>query len=304
MELCARRMSERLGRRRRHHDLRHRRLSPRPLHRRQHPLRLHRPRPHTSPQQRSRRRLSRRASTKASSISPSSAPQHRFHQRPAHAPLRRQPQGRLPQLPQVHGLKANSDWLIEGNHALDGGRDAMQKILALPNWPTAIMCSNDMTAIGVQHALFEANLRVPRRLLPHRLRRHPSRRIHHPAPSPRSACPVEISPPRPSKIYSHASSPPKPSTKPSQDRHASHRSPNQQACPETRFRIFPRCPPPNRASASPTTSVRFCPCLSFCHSLWESASSFAFAVALAVARSTGLAGGFSPLKQQPRGMGL
>jgi LacI family transcriptional regulator len=62
---------------------------------------------------------------------------------------------------QSTGLKANPDWLIEGNHALDGGRDAMQQILALPNWPTAIMCSNDMTAIGVQHALFEANLRVP-----------------------------------------------------------------------------------------------------------------------------------------------
>ena len=62
---------------------------------------------------------------------------------------------------QSTGLKANPDWLIEGNHALDGGRDAMQKILALPDWPTAIMCSNDMTAIGVQHALFEANLRVP-----------------------------------------------------------------------------------------------------------------------------------------------
>ena len=62
---------------------------------------------------------------------------------------------------QSAGLKANPEWLIEGNHALDGGRDAMQKILALPTWPTAVMCSNDMTAIGVQHALFEANLRVP-----------------------------------------------------------------------------------------------------------------------------------------------
>jgi LacI family transcriptional regulator len=59
------------------------------------------------------------------------------------------------------GLKANPDWLIEGTHTLDGGRDAMRAILALPNWPTAIMCSNDMTAIGVQHALFEANLKVP-----------------------------------------------------------------------------------------------------------------------------------------------
>jgi LacI family transcriptional regulator len=51
--------------------------------------------------------------------------------------------------------------VIEGTHTLDGGRDAMQKILALPSWPTAIMCSNDLTAIGVQHALFEANLKVP-----------------------------------------------------------------------------------------------------------------------------------------------
>ena len=59
------------------------------------------------------------------------------------------------------GLKANKQWLIEGDHTLDGGRDAMQKILALQEWPTAIMCSNDMTAIGVQHALFEADLKVP-----------------------------------------------------------------------------------------------------------------------------------------------
>ncbi len=62
---------------------------------------------------------------------------------------------------QSAGLKPNPDWLIEGNHGLDGGRDAMNRILALPNWPTAIMCSNDMTAIGVQHAVFEADLRVP-----------------------------------------------------------------------------------------------------------------------------------------------
>jgi DNA-binding LacI/PurR family transcriptional regulator len=58
-------------------------------------------------------------------------------------------------------LKENPSWMIEGDHTLDGGRDAMQRILRLAKKPTAIMCSNDMTAIGVQHALFEANLRVP-----------------------------------------------------------------------------------------------------------------------------------------------
>ena len=60
------------------------------------------------------------------------------------------------------GIKPESKWLIEGDHTLAGGQDAMQKLLKLAEWPTAIMCSNDMTAIGVQHALFEANLRVPK----------------------------------------------------------------------------------------------------------------------------------------------
>ncbi len=59
------------------------------------------------------------------------------------------------------GLTPHPEWLIEGDHTLEGGRDAMIRLLALPNLPTAIMCSNDMTAIGVQHALFEAKLQVP-----------------------------------------------------------------------------------------------------------------------------------------------
>jgi LacI family transcriptional regulator len=59
------------------------------------------------------------------------------------------------------GLTANPSWIVEGDHTLDGGRDAMQRLLKLKKQPTAIICSNDMTAIGVQHALFEADLRVP-----------------------------------------------------------------------------------------------------------------------------------------------
>jgi DNA-binding LacI/PurR family transcriptional regulator len=59
------------------------------------------------------------------------------------------------------GMTVDPTWLIEGDHTLDGGRDAMKKILALTHWPTAVVCSNDMTAIGVQHALFEVKLKVP-----------------------------------------------------------------------------------------------------------------------------------------------
>ena len=59
------------------------------------------------------------------------------------------------------GLEVNPSWIVEGDHTLDGGRDAMQRLLKLRNTPTAVICSNDMTAIGVQHALFEAHLKVP-----------------------------------------------------------------------------------------------------------------------------------------------
>jgi LacI family transcriptional regulator len=61
----------------------------------------------------------------------------------------------------AHGLNSDDAWMVEGDHMLEGGRDAMQRLLALKRRPTAVMCSNDMTAIGVQHALFEAHLQVP-----------------------------------------------------------------------------------------------------------------------------------------------
>jgi LacI family transcriptional regulator len=62
------------------------------------------------------------------------------------------------------GLKAESAWMPEGNHTLEGGRDAMQKLLKARRMPTALMCSNDMTAIGVLHALFEVGWKAPENL--------------------------------------------------------------------------------------------------------------------------------------------
>lgn len=59
------------------------------------------------------------------------------------------------------GISADPNFIVESDHTLEGGRDAMCRMLALAELPTAIMCSNDMTAIGVQHALFSARLKVP-----------------------------------------------------------------------------------------------------------------------------------------------
>ncbi len=56
----------------------------------------------------------------------------------------------------------NSPQLIqEGNHQMDGGHAAMQRVLSAPIRPTAVLASNDLTAIGAMGAITEAGLRVP-----------------------------------------------------------------------------------------------------------------------------------------------
>lgn len=59
------------------------------------------------------------------------------------------------------GISPHPKWLIEGDHTLEGGIAAMEKLLATNPRPTAVMCSNDMTAIGVLHKLYRSGLRVP-----------------------------------------------------------------------------------------------------------------------------------------------
>jgi LacI family transcriptional regulator len=61
------------------------------------------------------------------------------------------------------GITPNPAWIIEGNHTMEGGIAAMERLLAASakKMPTAVMCSNDMTAIGVLHKLYRAGLRVP-----------------------------------------------------------------------------------------------------------------------------------------------
>jgi DNA-binding LacI/PurR family transcriptional regulator len=59
------------------------------------------------------------------------------------------------------GITANSSWLIEGDHTLEGGLRGMRKLLQSNDMPTAILCSNDISAIGVMHAVLGAELRIP-----------------------------------------------------------------------------------------------------------------------------------------------
>ena len=60
-----------------------------------------------------------------------------------------------------HGLKRDADLIQEANHRADGGHAAMLRILNSGAKPTAVMASNDLTAIGVLGAIHDYGLKVP-----------------------------------------------------------------------------------------------------------------------------------------------
>jgi DNA-binding LacI/PurR family transcriptional regulator len=60
------------------------------------------------------------------------------------------------------GLSA--DLIVEGNHSMDGGMRALMKFRQLSNPPTAVLCSNDMTAIGVMREAYDQGIQIPKDL--------------------------------------------------------------------------------------------------------------------------------------------
>jgi LacI family transcriptional regulator len=62
------------------------------------------------------------------------------------------------------GLQVLPELLIEGDHTLEGGMTAMEQLARRVQRPTAIICSNDMTAIGVMGRSYEEGIRIPQDL--------------------------------------------------------------------------------------------------------------------------------------------
>jgi LacI family transcriptional regulator len=65
---------------------------------------------------------------------------------------------------QAAGLPIQTKWIIECDHMLKGGVAGFEQLQSLAASPTAIICSNDMTAIGVLRAAYMKGLRVPQDL--------------------------------------------------------------------------------------------------------------------------------------------
>jgi DNA-binding LacI/PurR family transcriptional regulator len=55
----------------------------------------------------------------------------------------------------------SSELMVVGDHTMEGGMRALLELMKLPTPPTAVLCSNDMTAIGVMREAYEHGINVP-----------------------------------------------------------------------------------------------------------------------------------------------
>jgi DNA-binding LacI/PurR family transcriptional regulator len=62
------------------------------------------------------------------------------------------------------GKQTIAELIIEGDHTTDGGMRAFRQLSQLRDPATAVVCSNDMTAIGVMRQAYELGIAVPEEL--------------------------------------------------------------------------------------------------------------------------------------------
>ena len=61
-------------------------------------------------------------------------------------------------------LEADPELVREGDHTIEGGMRELDPLLKLRRPPTAILCHNDMTAIGVIRRAWERGIEIPKQL--------------------------------------------------------------------------------------------------------------------------------------------
>ncbi|PYV52181.1 MAG: hypothetical protein DMG92_01800 [Acidobacteria bacterium] len=62
------------------------------------------------------------------------------------------------------GLAVPPEMVLIGDHTVEGGMRALGELMRLHKPPTAVLCSNDMTAIGVMRESYDLGINVPRDL--------------------------------------------------------------------------------------------------------------------------------------------
>ncbi len=59
------------------------------------------------------------------------------------------------------GIEFNEGYSFKGKYDLESGYNAMQQILDLKEWPTAVFCSNDEMALGAMKAIKQREISMP-----------------------------------------------------------------------------------------------------------------------------------------------
>ena len=61
-------------------------------------------------------------------------------------------------------LPTNDKWIFEGDHKITGGQFAAERIFSMADPPTGVVCSNDMTAVGLLQAANRMGRNIPKEL--------------------------------------------------------------------------------------------------------------------------------------------
>lgn len=64
----------------------------------------------------------------------------------------------------MNEISLSPQLIVDGDHTMEAGVKAMLALMSLPDPPSAVLCSNDTTAIGVLRAAFDRGLRIPQDL--------------------------------------------------------------------------------------------------------------------------------------------
>jgi DNA-binding LacI/PurR family transcriptional regulator len=61
-------------------------------------------------------------------------------------------------------LSVPPEFMVLGDHTIEGGMKALRTLTTRPQRPTAVLCSNDTTAIGILRQASDSGIAVPQEL--------------------------------------------------------------------------------------------------------------------------------------------
>lgn len=62
------------------------------------------------------------------------------------------------------GLRVDPRLIVQADHTLEGGHLACASLFSFAKKPTAVLCSNDLTAMGVMQKSYELGIQIPKDL--------------------------------------------------------------------------------------------------------------------------------------------